>query len=154
MAIRKTTRRKTTPVRRRRSVKRGMGAKFTQQLAPAAKGAVGGAVASILERQLSGMLPVSLPAGSIGLIGALVTGAVAPKQRDIALGMAGAAGAQLAASFMPGMASAAPALKANYSSMASISPAAAEAALNSGAGLYDDYAEVTPLMDGYYTQGW
>lgn len=155
MAVRKTTRRKTTPVRRRRSVRRGMGAKFTQQITPVAKSAVGGAVAGALDGIVSKMLPVSLPAGAVGLVGALAVGALAPKQKEIALGMAGVAGAQLASQFLSGGTSntMSKGVGANYSSMASISPGAAEMALDSGAGLYDDY-EVTPLMDGYYTQGW
>ena len=148
---RKTTRRKTTPVRRRRTTRRGLSANFKSQVRPVAMSAVGGALAGLVEGQLQKVLPSGTPAGAGALIGAVVTGMYAPaKFKDVALGMAGVAGAQLGSSLAPGVFRG---VGASYMGANSISPSSAKAILNSGEGLYDNYG-VTPLMDGYYTQGW
>ena len=147
---RKTTRRRTTtPTRRRRTTRRGLKANFKSQVKPVAMSAVGGALAGLVEGQLQKVLPVGTPAGAGALIGSVLTGMYAPaKFKDVALGMAGVAGAQLGQSLAPNLFSG---VGASYMGANSISPSSAKAILNSGAGLAED---VTPLMDGYYTQGW
>jgi hypothetical protein len=149
---RKTTRRKTTPVRRRRVTRRrGLSANFKSQIKPVAMSAVGGALAGLVEGQLQKVLPMGTPAGAGALIGAVVTGMYAPaKFKDVALGMAGVAGAQLGSSLAPGVFRG---VGASYMGADYISPSSAKAILNSGQGLYEDYS-VTPLMESYYTQGW
>ena len=112
MAVRKTTsrrtpaRRKTTAVKRTTRRRRSMGSAFSatalkQGSQTALKGAAGGAVAKILADNLSTQLapvlgqlaPYSRPITA--LIGAYVTDRVM-KNKELALGMAGAAGAELA----------------------------------------------------------
>ena len=92
------------PVRRRTTRRRGMGAAFTKASTRAAamtiaKGAVGGALASIVTKQLSGFAG-GVPEGVWGLAGAFVTSTFL-KQPEIAAGMAGFAGNKLAADFVP-----------------------------------------------------
>lgn len=92
------------PVRRRTTRRRGMGAAFTKASTRAAamtiaKGAVGGALASVVTKQLSG-LAGGVPEGVWGLAGAFVTSTFL-KQPEIAAGMAGFAGNKLAADFVP-----------------------------------------------------
>jgi hypothetical protein len=92
------------PVRRRTTRRRGMGAAFTKASTRAAamtiaKGAVGGALASIVTKQLSGVA-AGVPEGVWGLAGAFVTSTFL-KQPEIAAGMAGFAGNKLANDFVP-----------------------------------------------------
>jgi hypothetical protein len=93
------------PVARRRTTRRrGMGAAFTKASTRAAamtiaKGAVGGALASIVTKQLSGVVG-GVPEGAWGLAGAFVTSTFL-KQPEIAAGMAGYAGNKLAAAYVP-----------------------------------------------------
>lgn len=102
MPVRRRAPRK--PVRRRTTRRRGMGAAFTKASTRAAamtiaKGAVGGALASVVTKQLSG-LAAGVPEGVWGLAGAFVTSTFL-KQPEIAAGMAGYAGNKLAADFVP-----------------------------------------------------
>jgi len=92
------------PVRRRTTRRRGMGAAFTKASTRAAamtiaKGAVGGALASIVTKQLSGFAG-GVPEGVWSLADAFVTSTFL-KQPEIAAGMAGFAGNKLAADFVP-----------------------------------------------------
>lgn len=111
MAVRKVTRRtpakrSTTAVKRTTRRRKSMGAAFSttalkQGSKTVVRGAAGGAVAKILADNLSaqlapvlgGLAPYSRPITAI--LGAYLTDRVM-KNRDLALGMAGAAGAELA----------------------------------------------------------
>lgn len=92
------------PVRRRTTRRRGMGAAFTKASTRAAamtiaKGAVGGALASVVTKLGSDQFS-AVPSGVWGLAGAFVTSTFL-KQPEIAAGMAGFAGNKLASDFVP-----------------------------------------------------
>jgi hypothetical protein len=100
---RKTTPRKTAPVRRRRR----MGARVTAASTKAAvtiavKGAVGGAAAAVLTNTVGKMLPANL-APWTGLLGSVAT-SLFLKQPEVAAGMAAYSGVKVASS-LPGVGS-------------------------------------------------
>lgn len=100
---RKTTPRKTAPVRRRRR----MGARVTAASTKAAvtiavKGAVGGAAAAVLTNTVGKMLPDNL-APWTGLLGSIAT-SLFLKQPEVAAGMAAYSGVKVATS-LPGVGS-------------------------------------------------
>ena len=100
---RKTTPRKTAPVRRRRR----MGASVTAASTKAAvtiavKGAVGGAAAAVLTNTVGKMLPANL-APWTGLLGSVAT-SLFLKQPEVAAGMAAYSGVKVASS-LPGVGS-------------------------------------------------
>lgn len=94
-----TARKKTTPTRRRRR-RTGLSAAFTPTKAKKAigatvKGAIGGAAAGMVEKQVGELIPGV--EGGTALIGAVVTHMLG--QPEIAAGMAGVAGSKLAGRF-------------------------------------------------------
>jgi len=100
---RKTTPRKTAPVRRRRR----MGARVTAASTKAAvtiavKGAVGGAAAAVLTNTIGKALPANL-APWTGLLGSVAT-SLFLKQPEVAAGMAAYSGVKVASS-LPGVGS-------------------------------------------------
>lgn len=138
-----TPARRTTTVRRRVSRKKGLSAKFTDATKPVIGGALGGAAASILEKQIGEIVPGF--AGGTAIAGAIATAMFLPKQTHVAAGMAAIGAQKLLA--RTGLAESG----ASYSSMSALSPAGASDLLNAGGALYEDYS---PLMEGAYTDGY
>ncbi len=143
-ASRRTPARKTATTRRRTYTRRkGLSSKFTAATKPVIGGALGGAAASILEKQIGEIVPGF--AGGTAIAGALATAMFLPKQTHVAAGMAAIGAQKLLA--RTGLAESG----ASYSSVQSLSPAAASDLLNAGGALYEDYS---PLMEGAYTDGY
>jgi hypothetical protein len=131
---RKTTPRKTAPVRRRRR----MGARVTAASTKAAvtiavKGAVGGAAAAVLTNTVGKMLPANL-APWTGLLGSVAT-SLFLKQPEVAAGMAAYSGVKVASS-LPGVGS----LMAGYGAESNMYLQGYETPGMAGSGIYaSDY---------------
>lgn len=119
MAVRKRTTRKVAvrrksvakkPVRRRRRTMSNPFSKATMRSAGkmVIKGAIGGAVAEIVDQQISSKVASVLPSAAQPFASAITLGLAAyatkvyGKQVDVAAGMAGVAGAKLAAGLVAG----------------------------------------------------
>jgi hypothetical protein len=127
---RKTTPRKTAPVRRRRR----MGARVTAASTKAAvtiavKGAVGGAAAAVLTNTVGKMLPANL-APWTGLLGSVAT-SLFLKQPEVAAGMAAYSGVKVASS-LPGVGS----LMAGYGAESNMYLQGYETPGMAGSGIY------------------
>ena len=127
---RKTTPRKTAPVRRRRR----MGASVTAASTKAAvtiavKGAVGGAAAAVLTNTVGKMLPANL-APWTGLLGSVAT-SLFLKQPEVAAGMAAYSGVKVASS-LPGVGS----LMAGYGAESNMYLQGYETPGMAGSGIY------------------
>ena len=127
---RKTTPRKTAPVRRRRR----MGARVTAASTKAAvtiavKGAVGGAAAAVLTNTVGKMLPANL-APWTGLLGSIAT-SLFLKQPEVAAGMAAYSGVKVASS-LPGVGS----LMAGYGAESNMYLQGYETPGMAGSGIY------------------
>ena len=127
---RKTTPRKTAPVRRRRR----MGASVTAASTKAAvtiavKGAVGGAAAAVLTNTVGKMLPDNL-APWTGLLGSIAT-SLFLKQPEVAAGMAAYSGVKVASS-LPGVGS----LMAGYNAESNMYLQGYETPGMAGSGIY------------------
>ena len=127
---RKTTPRKTAPVRRRRR----MGASVTAASTKAAvtiavKGAVGGAAAAVLTNTVGKMLPDNL-APWTGLLGSIAT-SLFLKQPEVAAGMAAYSGVKVASS-LPGVGS----LMAGYGAESNMYLQGYETPGMAGSGIY------------------
>ena len=127
---RKTTPRKTAPVRRRRR----MGARVTAASTKAAvtiavKGAVGGAAAAVLTNTVGKMLPDNL-APWTGLLGSIAT-SLFLKQPEVAAGMAAYSGVKVASS-LPGVGS----LMAGYNAESNMYLQGYETPGMAGSGIY------------------
>jgi len=145
-ARRRTPARKTTTTRRRTYTRRkGLSSKFTAATKPVIGGALGGAAASILEKQIGEIVPGI--AGGTAIAGAVATAMLLPKQTHVAAGMAAIGAQKLLA--RTGLAENGSFMQSNVQSMTS---AEANALLNyGGANLQETYEGIS---EGAYTYGW
>lgn len=110
VAVRRKSVAARKPVRRRRRTMSNPFSKATMRSAGkmVVKGAIGGAIAEVVDSQLTSQVAGFLPSGAQPYASAITLGLAAyatkvyGKQVDVAAGMAGVAGAKLAASFVGG----------------------------------------------------